>query len=198
PMSGAFAANGKFNDMGVKLSVDSNKEILGQPLQHLTIDTEGKPSTAVRRVQEAFEQRNCNYYIGGILSSEALAVGKEADRLGGIMITSAGADEITGVDCNKSTFRWGVPTYSAADQTIRPVAELHPEAKRWYTITPQYVFGDSLLSASEKIFDDLGLEHVGNSYHSLTEREFSGYLTNAISEKPDALLLLNFGAQCAD
>ncbi|MGE8200450.1 MAG: ABC transporter substrate-binding protein, partial [Variovorax sp.] len=70
-----------------------------------------------------------------------------------------------------------------------------PEAKRWYTITPQYVFGEGLLGAAKNIFQEKGIEHVGNSYHSLNEKEFSGYLTNAMAAKPDVLLLLNFGAQ---
>ena len=73
-----------------------------------------------------------------------------------------------------------------------------PRAKRWYTITPQYVFGDGLLSAAKNIFKEKGIEHVGNSYHSLTEKEFSGYLTNALAAKPDVLLILNFGSQSSD
>src|SRR5690554_5156819 len=198
PMSGAFAANGKLNDMGVQLSVQTHGTVLGRDLLSLTIDTEGKPATAVRRAQEAFEQRDARFMMGGTLSSEALAVDAEMHRLGGIMMTSADADEITGTDCNRATFRWSVPTFGAVEQTVRPVLERHPDAKRWYTITPQYVFGDGLLSAAESIFKEEGLEHVGNSYHSLTEREFSGYLANAMAAKPDALLLLNFGAQCSD
>jgi branched-chain amino acid transport system substrate-binding protein len=54
------------------------------------------------------------------------------------------------------------------------------------------------LSAAKNIFQEKGIEHVGNSYHSLNEKEFSGYLTNAIAAKPDVLLLLNFGAQSSD
>jgi branched-chain amino acid transport system substrate-binding protein len=73
-----------------------------------------------------------------------------------------------------------------------------PKAKRWYTITPQYVFGEGLLSAAKNIFKEKGIEHVGNSYHALTEKEFSGYLTNAMAAKPDVLLILNFGSQSAD
>src|SRR5690625_3624689 len=48
PMSGAFAANGKFNDMGVQLSVQTHGTVLGRELRSITIDTEGKPATAVR------------------------------------------------------------------------------------------------------------------------------------------------------
>ena len=198
PMSGAFAANGKYADLGMKLAIEQYGTVLKRPLAYTLLDTEGKPATAVRKVQESSQQQGARFFAGGILSSEALAMGKEAEKAGAIFVTTAGADEITGQDCNAATFRWSVPTYGAIEQTVRPLVEQMPKAKRWYTITPQYVFGDGLLSAAKNIFKEKGIEHVGNSYHSLTEKEFSGYITNAIAAKPDVLLLLNFGGQCAD
>jgi len=198
PMSGAFAANGKYANLGMQLALEQYGKVLNRPLAYTLLDTEGKPATAVRRVQELAQQKNARFFAGGILSSAALAMGKEAAKFGGIFITTAGADEITGSDCNKATFRWSVPTFGAMEQTVRPLLELQPKAKRWYTITPQYVFGDGLLTAAKNIFAERGVEHVGNSYHSLAEKEFSGYLTNALAAKPDVLLLLNFGAQSSD
>lgn len=198
PMSGAFAANGKYADLGMKLAIEQYGTVLKRPLAYTLLDTEGKPATAVRKVQESAQQQGTRFFAGGILSSESLAMGKEAEKAGGIFITTAGADEITGADCNVATFRWSVPTFGAIEQTVRPLIESMPKAKRWYTITPQYVFGDGLLSAAKNIFKEKGIEHVGNSYHSLAEKEFSGYITNALAAKPDVLLLLNFGAQCAD
>ena len=198
PMSGPFAANGKFADLGMKLIVEQYGKVLGKPLRYSVLDTEGKPATAVRKVQELAQQKNARYFAGGILSSESLAMGKEAEKFGGVFVTTAGADEITGKDCNRATFRWSVPTYGAIERTVRPLIESMPKAKRWYTITPQYVFGEGLLSAAKNIFKEKGIEHVGNSYHALNEKEFSGYLTNAIAAKPDVLLILNFGSQSAD
>ena len=195
PMSGAFAANGKFADLGTKLAIEQYGKVLNRPLAYTVLDTEGKPATAVRKVQEASQQQGAKFFVGGILSSEALAMGKEAEKAGGLFITTAGADEITGKDCNPATFRWSVPTFGAIEQTVRPLIAAMPKAKRWYTITPQYVFGDGLLSAAKTIFQEKGIEHVGNSYHSHNDKEFSGYLTNAMAAKPDVLLLLNFGAQ---
>ena len=171
--------------------------MLGKSTSYVTLDTEGKPATAVRKMQETIE-KGTRFFAGGILSGEALAMGKEADKAGAVFITTAGADEITGSDCNRATFRWSVPTFGAIEQTVRPLLEKLPNAKRWYTITPQYVFGEGLLSAAKNIFKEKGIEHVGNSYHSLTEKEFSGYLTNAMAAKPDVLLLLNFGSQSSD
>lgn len=198
PLSGPFAANGKFADLGMKLAIERYGKVLGRSVAYTAIDTEGKPATATRKVQEAIAQKNTRFFLGGFLSSEALAIGKEVDKAGGVCITTAGADELTGSECNHSTFRWSVPTYGAIEQTVRPLIEKMPKAKRWYTITPQYVFGEGLLSNAKAIFKEKGIEHVGNSYHSLAEKEFSGYLTNAMAAKPDVLLLLNFSTQSSD
>lgn len=194
-MSGAFASYGKFANMGSELAIKQYGNLLGAPVRYTTIDTEGNAGKAVRKVQEAIQQDNARLFQGCTLSSSALAVGKEVAKVNGVFMTPAGADELTGVECNRSTFRWSAATYGAINQTVRPLIELLPKAKRWYTITPQYVFGDALLSNAQAIFDEKGIEHVGNSYHSLQEQEFSGYLTNAMAAQPDVLLILNFGGQ---
>lgn len=198
PISGPNAANGKYASMGAILAAEEAVAKYGRQVQTFDLDTEGKPATAVRKVQDAIERDKIRLFAGGILSSESLAMGKECEKGGANFITTAGADEITGTDCNKATFRWSVPTFGAINQSIRPIIDALPDAKRWYTITPQYVFGEGLLKATRDVLAEKGLDLVGNSYHSLTEKEFSGYLTNAMSERPDVLLILNFGAQCAD
>lgn len=198
PISGGNAANGKFASMGAIIAAEEAAAAYGREVKTFDLDTEGKPATAVRKVQDAMAQQGIKLFAGGILSSESLAMGKEAEKGAATFITTAGADEITGTECNSATFRWSVPTFGAINQSVRPIIDALPDAKRWYTITPQYVFGEGLLTATQNVLAEKGLEHVGNSYHSLTEKEFSGYLTNALAAKPDVLLILNFGAQCAD
>ncbi|SIS75283.1 ABC transporter substrate-binding protein [Neptunomonas antarctica] len=197
-LSGSFASYGKYADMGSKLAVEQYGQVLGKTPSYMSIDTEGNAGKALRKVQEAINQNSAKFFNGGTLSSTSLAIGKEINKSGGVFITPAGADELTGVDCNTSTFRWSVPTYGAIRETVVPLLKEHPEKKRWYTITPQYVFGEALLSNAKAVFDELGIEHVGNSYHSLQEQEFSGYVTNAMAAKPDVLLLLNFGSQSSN
>lgn len=197
-MSGTFSAIGKYSEMGMQLAVEQQGTVLGRKLGYRMLDTEAKPATAVRRVQEAMEQHRINLFTGALLSAESLAMSKEIDKAGGLLITNGGADELTGSDCNRSTFRWALPTYGLIQGSARPLAERMPQAKRWYTITPQYVFGEGLLKNAKDLFKEKGIEHVGNSYHSLTEREFSGHLTNAMAAKADVLFLLNYGAQASD
>jgi branched-chain amino acid transport system substrate-binding protein len=197
-MSGAFASYGEFAEKGSLLAVQDYGLINGVKPKYVTIDTESNPGRAVRKVQEAIQQHGARYFGGCTLSSTALAVGKEVDKAGGVFMTPAGADEITTTACNRATFRWTVPTYGAIQQTVRPLFASNPKAKRWYTITPQYVFGDALLTAAKNLFRELGIEHVGNSYHSQQEQEYSGYLTNAMSLRPDVLLILGFGGNGAN
>ncbi|UHL63626.1 ABC transporter substrate-binding protein [Paralcaligenes sp. KSB-10] len=197
-MSGPFAANGKYAALGMQLIIEETGKALNRPLQYKILDSQGKPAVGIRQVQDLFQQSNAHFFAGGVLSSVGLAMGKAIDKLGGVFVTTVGADEVTGVDCNRATFRWSVPTYGAIQETVGPLIKMMPKAKRWYTITPKYVFGEGLLTATKNLLSKNGLEHVGNSYHALDEREFSGYLTNAMAAKPDVLLLLNFGSQSSE
>ncbi len=58
-------------------------------------------------------------------------MGKEIERGGGTFILTAGADEITGSDCNAATFRWSVPAFGVTEQTVGPIIDMMPDAKRW-------------------------------------------------------------------
>ncbi len=194
-LSGAYSSFGKFANMGSELAVEDYGDVLGRSIAYNVINTESSPAIAVRKVQEAVQQDDAQLFVGATVSSTALAVGKEVNQAGGVYMCSAGADEITGSECNAATFRWSVPTYGAIHETVVPLIEEKPEAKRWYTITPDYVFGEALLENAKDVFEEMGVEHIGNSYHSTQTQEFSGILANAMAAQPDVLLLLNFGGQ---
>lgn len=197
-MTGGIANTAALCDRGARFAVQMVGQRIGLPARYVTIDTQGDPGLGVRRVGEEMEQRGTRLFVGGASSAVALAVSKEIARRGGIYVTTGGADELTGTDCAKTTFRWPVSTYGAVERTVRPLRESFPQAKRWYTLTPQYVFGDALLRNVRRVLAETGAEHVGNGYHPLTQREFSGYLTEAMSTKPDVLCLLSFSGQSID
>jgi branched-chain amino acid transport system substrate-binding protein len=122
-----------------------------------------------------------------------LAVEQVVGKMHAMLLTSVGADEVTGENCNVYTFRWSVPTYGAVRSTMYPFIQKNPNAKKWYTITPSYVFGDSLLRNVKEVAQEKGLTLVGNAYHPLGASEFSNIVTQAIAAKPDVIALLNFG-----
>jgi branched-chain amino acid transport system substrate-binding protein len=196
-LSGTFANVGTLLNSGSQWAMESFGEVVGRKINYTLLDDRGDAGEAVRKVQEAMG-RGVKHIIGCTNSAIALAVQKEVYSRGGIYVQEAGADESTGKDCNKSNFRWPVASYSAVNATVRPLIEKFPDAKKWYSITGQYVFGDSLLTNLKDILKEKGLEHVGNSYHSLADREYSGFIANAVAAQPDVLAICNFGNQTLD
>jgi len=197
-LSGTFANVGDLLNKGTQMAVEHYATAAGQKINYTLLDDQGDPGRAVRLVQEAMGQHGIRHIVGCTNSAIALAVAKEVHARGGLYIHMAGADEATGSECNRSSFRWPGASFTAINATVRPFIQRNPTAKRWYTITGQYVFGDSLLSNLKLVLADTGHQLLGNSYHSLSEREYSGYITAAIAAQPDVLAICNFGNQTVD
>ncbi|MFT4116054.1 ABC transporter substrate-binding protein [Bradyrhizobium sp.] len=193
-----IASTAALCDRGSRVAVENVARKLNLNCRYETIDTEGDPGKGVRKIDEQMSKSGAKFFVGGASSSVALAVSKAVNAAGGVYVTTGGADELTGADCAKSTFRWPVATYGAVETTVRPLRQKLPQAKRWYTLTPKYVFGDALLRNTQRVLAGTGAEHVGNAYHTLAEREFSGYLTDALAAKPDVLCLHSFSGQTTD
>jgi branched-chain amino acid transport system substrate-binding protein len=196
-LSGTFANVGDLLNKGTQMAFEHYGSGAGRPINYTLLDDQGDPGRAVRRVQEAMQQ-GTRHIVGCTTSAIALAVAKEVHRAGGIYIHMAGADEATGSECNRASFRWPGASYTAVNATLKPFIERNPQAKRWYSITGQYVFGESLLTNTRQVLQASGAQLLGNSYHSLSEREYSGYITAAIAARPDVLAVLNFGNQTVD
>lgn len=196
-MSGAFANFGQQAEKGARLAIEEAVEAAGMKLNLVTIDTESNAGKGARKVQAVLSENGPGIFVGTTLSSTALAVGQAVHDAGGVYINGGGADELTGTSCNASMFRWSAPTYGAVNASLRPVLDANPDIKTIYTVTPQYVFGEGLLSHTKNVADEYGLELVGNSYHSLNDREFSGIIAKAQAADPDLLVILNFGAQAS-
>ncbi len=192
--SGAYAAIGDHGVKGAKYALDEVKnKILGKSADIYAIEDEAKPGVGARKVREAIDSKGIKFYQGAVSSAVALAISQVANEKKAIYVTSVGADEITGKACNPYTFRWSVPTYGAIQETVVPLIKKFPNAKRWYTITPDYVFGHSLLNNCVEVFKKYGIQHVGNDMHPIGHTEFSSFFTKAMAAKADFVVFLNFG-----
>ncbi len=192
--TGAYAAFGRDTDRGFKLAVNELKgSVAGHPIKYITRDDQTKADVGQQQATDAFEHDGARFFAGCASSAVALAIAQVVKDKHALFWTSVGADEITGKDCNAYTFRWSVPAYGAVRSTMYPFIAKFPNAKKWYTITPSYVFGESLLSNVKEVAQEKGLTLVGNDYHPLGATEFSNYVAKAAEAKPDVLCLLNFG-----
>lgn len=192
--TGAYAVFGRDTDRGIKLALsESGNKVLGNDIKYIIRDDQTNPGVGVQQVSDAIDHDGARYFVGVASSAVGLAVEQVCGSKHAMFVTSVGADEVTGKSCNMYTFRWAVPTYGAVRATMYPFLKRFPNAKRWYTITPSYVFGDSLLNNVRDVAKERGLTLLGNAYHPLGATEYSSIVTEAIAAKPDVIAFLNFG-----
>ena len=192
--SGPYASLGEDTQRGSNYAVEeAGGKVLGKSIELMFIDTEVKPGVAARKVREASQTKGVKFFAGAVSSGVGLAVSQVCKEEKAVYLTTVGADAVTGSKCSPFTFRWSIPTYGAVQQTIKPLLQKFPEAKRWYTITPDYVFGHSLLENAKALFKEFGVEHVGNDMHPIGHTEFSSFITKAMAAKADFVVFFNFG-----
>lgn len=194
PLSGPYAQGGTDTDSASKLTVEHLGQVNGEKVKYVSLNSQGKVDVGQRVVRDAMN-KGTRFFFGETSSDICLAVSDVIASGNGVFFCSGAADEITGTKCKKSTFRWTVPAYGSIRETVVPLLKKNPSLKRWYAITPNYVFGQSMLTNAKEVLSNHGAKLVGNSFHSLDETQFSSYISNAIAAKPDVLLLLNFGSQ---
>jgi branched-chain amino acid transport system substrate-binding protein len=192
PVSGAYTQTGLDQTRGTELAIEMyGGKVLGRPIQLIHRDTPN-PSESVRRAREVVERFGAEFIQVGTSSSVALAVMEYAREAGVIALVHAGSDSITGENCNEFTFRWQTPTYGAAEEVVTQLMKMGK--KTFYTITPEYIFGEDLLKNTKRVLDRDGGKLLGNAYHPLGALEYGSHILSAMAAKPDVILLLNFGA----
>ncbi len=194
PGTGPYGFAGKLVTQGSQLAIDqAGGSILGHPLRYLSRDDEGRSASGVRRLSEAISSDGLCVFNGNYSSDIGLAESAVARRDKVLQYAAGGSEDFTGSRCSRYTFQWSANPYTALKAVLDYVAQAHPQARRVYTITADYVFGQALLHYAQVVGKTKNLEFVGNSSHPLGERQYTQYLTQAIAAKPDVLCLLNAG-----
>lgn len=193
--TGIYAELGQEIRRGVDLCKEEYGGKVGKyKLDFVTQETNAQTDEAVRQVRQSIEKGQ-TLFMGTQLSNIALAISTEVNRGGGVFCTLAGAPEVTGSECRTSTFRWSDDTFTAGHEVVDAVMKAEPGLKKWFCITPDYVFGKALLESTTAAVKDNGGTMLGNAYHATQETEFSSYLNNAAASGADVLAILNVGGQ---
>src|SRR6266850_531885 len=83
--------------------------------------------------------------------------------------------------------------YTAAKTVVDNFMKANPKAKRWHLLVADYAFGWSVEKYIKEVGKTHGIEFVGADRHPLGEREFSNYVQKAAANKPDVVVMINFG-----
>jgi branched-chain amino acid transport system substrate-binding protein len=192
--TGAFADVGPLNDRGMRMALEERgMKILGKPIKYITRDGATQAGVSTRRAEEAADE-GARFMIGPWSSGVALAVSEVAKRRKMLHVFSGGTEDISGARCHRYSFQWAASPYTAAKTVVDNFMKANPKAKRWQLLIADYAFGWSLEKYIKEVGKDHGLEFVGADRHPLGEREFSNYVQKAAANRPDAVAMVNFGA----
>jgi branched-chain amino acid transport system substrate-binding protein len=177
----------------VRMAVqDEGGAVLGKSIKVLSVDHQNDPALASTKAHELFESQGASAIIGLPTSSVSLAVSAVGAADHKIVIVVGGAtDDLTMTKCNKYTFHYGYDTYALAQNTGKIVTE--NGGKRWYMLTADYAFGQSMLRNFAAAIGQAGGSVIHNDFVPLGNTDFSTYLLQAQAMKPDVIGLMNAG-----
>ena len=192
--TGAFADVGPLNDRGMRMALEErDMKILGRPIKYITRDGGTQAGTSTRRTEEAVDAEGAKFVVGPWSSGVALAVSEVAKRKKVVHLFSGGTEDISGSRCHRYSFQWAASPYTAAKTVVDNFMKANPKAKRWHLLVADYAFGWSVEKYIKEVGKTHGIEFVGADRHPLGEREFSNYVQKAAANKPDVVVMINFG-----
>jgi branched-chain amino acid transport system substrate-binding protein len=177
----------------VRMAVeDYGGAVLGRAIKVVSVDHQNQPALASTKAHELFEQDHVDAIFDLPTSSVALAVagvGAQDHKI--VFVTTGGTDALNMASCNKYTFHYGYDTYALAQNTGKLLTE--QGGKRWYMITANYAFGQSMLTNFTAAVKAAGGEVVHNDFVPFPNTDFSSYLLSAQGYNPQVIGLMNAG-----
>lgn len=193
PRTGFLGQIGVYGLNAARLAVDEVNEaggVLGRPLELFAEDSVN-PGTAVTKVDQLISRDNVVALLGEISSASALAIGEAAARHKALYInTGANSDALRGENCNRYMFHVeGCNTMYTKTIGRWQLAENLIEGSRWYFLTADYAFGHDLRRVSQQFYKDNGGSIAGDELVPTNTVDFSAYILNIRSAKPDMIYL---------
>jgi branched-chain amino acid transport system substrate-binding protein len=192
-MSGNFAAlSGQGSVIAAQMAVaDFGGTVLGRPVQIVAADHKNRTDLGLQIARE--------WYDGGVIAiadvvNSAIALGVEdlaGQRKRFALLSGPGTVDITGPRCNAYSYLWTWDTY--ADATVPVRAIVAEGGKRWFFLTADFAFGQTMERDAVAALIAAGGTVAGSVKHPLGETDFSSYLLQAQSSGADVLALANGG-----
>jgi branched-chain amino acid transport system substrate-binding protein len=196
PLSGSYAPIGKQVRWGAELAVkeiNAAGGVNGRPFELLFEDEEANPPVAVRKAEKLLQQDKVDLLTGTVNSGSTLAVGQVAERNNRILVTTVSyATSITGPQCNPNVFRVNANAFMQSNALTSWLTK-NVSGKRYFFIGPDYEMGRSTISAFQDDIKRLGGTDVGSAYPPLGAKDFTPYVGQVRSARPDVIMTATAG-----
>ena len=189
PLTGILSALAASEVEGAKYAVERlNKKngILGRQVELLVEDSANDVGTGVQKTRKLIERDKVDVIFGDVNSGIAYAMSQVTSELKVFHVVPGGhTDPITGADCKWNVFRvCNTTSMDAAAVTSDLVKRF---GKKWFFITPDYAYGQTLQANFVKNLEKLGGTWQGDML-PISNSDFSATLIKAKAYKPNVLL----------
>ena len=192
--SGIYAdLSGEGSVVAAKMAVeDFDAAAKGITVEIISADHQNKPDIASNIAREWYDQNGVDLIVDVPTSSAAFAVSDITREKNKVFINSgAGSADLTGAKCSPNTIHWTYDTWALAKGTGG--AMVAAGNKKWFFITADYAFGQSLEKDTAAVVTAAGGEVVGSVKHPFPGTDFSSYLLQAQSSGAQVIGLANAG-----
>jgi branched-chain amino acid transport system substrate-binding protein len=194
PLSGVYEKLAAAEVEGARLALEEVNQhggILGREARLLIEDSANDIAIGVAKTRQLIDRDQADFILGDLNSAVALATMRvTAEKRKLHIVTGGHTDEITGSHCSWNVFR----ICKSATMEANAIADTLIEkfGKRWYFLTPDYVYGAALQAAFERKLREHGGEW-GGTLLPLGTVDYSRSLLNAGAYRPDVLINLMGG-----
>ncbi|HET6185058.1 MAG TPA: ABC transporter substrate-binding protein [Acetobacteraceae bacterium] len=196
--------SGTYRDDGGMTSVACAKQAVqdfgdhGFAVDVIFADHQNKPQVGASIARQWLDQDGVDAIVDVPTSSVALAVSTICREKNKVMLNSGGGtSDLTGSQCSPNTIHWTYDTWMLARSTGG--ATVKQGGKKWFFITADYVFGQTLERDTAAQVKQAGGQVVGSVRYPFPETtDFSALLVRAQASGADVIGLCNAGGDTAN
>lgn len=192
PLSGAYALLGTSMQKGVDLAIEQRGKVLSKPLRAVWEDTETKPQTSVQKANKLLAG-GVSMLFGDGASGQTLAIMPVADqRKVPLLVTTSAADQITGANRNRYTFR----TSNLVFMETRIAAEYVKKAglKSIYVVAVDQPVGRDAWTAMKGILSTMGVAVAGEDFAAIGSQDYSVIIDKIAKSGTQGVFVVTTGA----
>ena len=198
PLSGVYEKLAAAEVEGARLAleeVNRSGGILGREVRLFIEDSANDVAVGVAKTRQLIDRDQVDFILGDLNSAVALATMRvTAEKRKLHIVTGGHTDEITGSQCSWNAFRICKNATMEANAIADTLVEKF--GKRWYFLTPDYVYGAALQAAFERKLREHGCDWTA-ALLPLGTVDYSRALLNAGAYRPDVLINLMGGVDQA-
>jgi len=164
----------------------------GMTVEIVFADHQNKPDVGAKIARQWYDAEKVDVIVDVPTTSVVLAINQIAREKGkALLVSSAGASDLTGTACSPNTIHWTYDTWALAHSTGKALVKSGGDT--WFFLTANYAFGHTLEHDVEAVVLENGGKVLGKIRHPFPTSDFSSFLLQAQASQAKIIGLANAG-----